>query len=348
MTEKADLPPSPISAQPPRVSIGLPVYNGEHFVGQAIDALLAQTFTDFELIICDNCSTDRTAEIVQQYAQQDARIHYYKNPENIGWWRNFNRVFELASGEFFMWAADDDLRAPSFIERCLEQLEQTDWAILCYSQTKLIDSQGCEIPPEFQRRGYYIDQAGNLLRMRNAEPSNKRLDSPKRVQRFHDIVLKTHFCHEQYGLIRREALAKTTLMQGYYGSDKAMLAQLSLLGRFTSVPETLFSSRRHVEQSSNITSARERAIWSGASTKLKALRPRTMVFQGCLEAALKMPMSLSERIACVVIVLRYVMMMDKWLMMFEEMTGLKKRQLLKQAREPKPPSPSANDQISLI
>ncbi|MBX3083303.1 MAG: glycosyltransferase [Anaerolineae bacterium] len=330
MTETIDRQRHPAPDTPPRVSIGLPVYNGERFIGQAIEALLTQTYRDFELIVCDNGSTDRTIDIIRQYAKRDPRLRFYQNPHNLGWWGNYNRAFELATGEFFMWNADDDLRAPTFIERCLAPLEHDPWAILCYAQTKLIDSQGCEIPRDAQRRGYYIDHAGNLLRMRNAEPLDKRLDSPHLVDRFRDIVLKTNFCHEQYGLIRREVLAKTNLMQNYYGSDKAMLAQLSLLGRFTSVPEPLFSSRRHIEQSSNIVSARDRAIWSGATTKLKnSLRPRTMVFQGCLEAALKTPMTPSERIACVWIVLRYLTVADKWLMMFEEMTGWKKRKLLK-------------------
>jgi hypothetical protein len=353
MTEKSDLlagPPNAdanVDAAVPRVSIGLPVFNGERYIAQAIEALLAQTFTDFELIICDNCSTDNTPNIVRQYAQQDPRIRYHINSENIGWWRNFNRTFELARGEFFMWNAVDDLRAPTFIERCLAQLERDPWAIMCYAQAKLIDSQGREIPPEAQRRGYYIDQSGNLLRMRNAEAWGKQLDSPNRVVRFREIVLKTNFCHEQYGLIRRDALAKTSLMQGYYGSDKAMLAQLSLVGRFTSIPEPLFSSRRHPTQSSNIGTARERAIWSGATTKLRsALKPHTMVFQGCLDAAMRMPMSRAERVACVSIVLRYLAVADKWLMMLEEMTGWKKRQILKQVSQ-LPPPPN-RDQIRLI
>ena len=74
----------------PRVSIGLPIYNGERrFMSEAIESVLAQTFTDFELIICDNASTDRTPEICQQYARRDKRIKYYRNEKNIGILVNF-------------------------------------------------------------------------------------------------------------------------------------------------------------------------------------------------------------------------------------------------------------------
>ncbi len=93
MTEKA-----------PKVSIGLAVYNGEKYLGQAIDSILAQTFTDFELIISDNASTDRTPEICKKYAAQDARIRYHRNPTNIGGANNENQTFRMSRGEYFRWA----------------------------------------------------------------------------------------------------------------------------------------------------------------------------------------------------------------------------------------------------
>ena len=97
----------------PRVSIGLPVYNGERYLPQALDAILSQTFEDFELIISDNASTDSTQDICKSYAANDARVKYFRNSSNIGISRNFNRVFELSSGgEYFKWCAHDDLMAP--------------------------------------------------------------------------------------------------------------------------------------------------------------------------------------------------------------------------------------------
>ena len=100
----------------PRVSIGLPVYNAERFLEQALDGILAQTYIDFELVICDNASTDGTQAICQRYAALDPRIKYHRNPQNIGVSRNFNRAFELSCGEYFKWCCHDDIPAPTFLE----------------------------------------------------------------------------------------------------------------------------------------------------------------------------------------------------------------------------------------
>ena len=126
----------------PRVSIGLPVYNGEKFIREAIDSIFSQTFEDFELIISDNGSTDRTQQICQAYAAQDLRIRYYRNKKNIGAARNYNLVFELASGEYFKWAAHDDLCAPEYLERCVEILDRDPDVVLCYPKTSIIDEHG--------------------------------------------------------------------------------------------------------------------------------------------------------------------------------------------------------------
>lgn len=108
---------------PPIVSIGLFVYNGEKTIGAVIESLLGQTYSDFELIISDNASSDKTEEICLSYAGKDARIRYLRQKENIGPNRNIEFVFQQSKGEFFMWAADDDLRAPDFIEEALKTLQ---------------------------------------------------------------------------------------------------------------------------------------------------------------------------------------------------------------------------------
>ena len=120
----------------PKVSIGLPVYNGEPFLSETIDAILAQTFKDFELIICDNASTDDTERICRRYAARDKRISYYRQHHNIGAAGNFNRVFNLSSGEYFKWAAHDDLIAPEYLARCVEILERDRSVVLCHSRFK--------------------------------------------------------------------------------------------------------------------------------------------------------------------------------------------------------------------
>ena len=94
---------------PPLVSIGLPVYNGENFVADAIRCVLSQTFTDWELIISDNASSDRTLSICQEFAAKDSRIRIYQNKRNMGFAPNYNHVFHVSRGRYFKWIAHDDL-----------------------------------------------------------------------------------------------------------------------------------------------------------------------------------------------------------------------------------------------
>jgi len=107
----------------PQVSIGMPVYNGEPFIQEALDSLLAQTFADFELIISDNASTDGTEAICREYAARDKRIRCVRQPENLGAAANFQFVLDEAVGEYFMWAAADDVWLPKFIETCMKLLK---------------------------------------------------------------------------------------------------------------------------------------------------------------------------------------------------------------------------------
>ncbi|MDB4035278.1 glycosyltransferase family 2 protein [Pseudomonadales bacterium] len=103
----------------PKVSIGMPVYNGELFIGRALESLLTQTFSDFELIIADNASTDDTEEICREFAARDSRIRYVRHNENCGPFQNFQYVLEEAVGEYFMWAAADDTRDSDFLSLAL-------------------------------------------------------------------------------------------------------------------------------------------------------------------------------------------------------------------------------------
>ncbi|QXE21917.1 glycosyl transferase family 2 [Richelia sinica FACHB-800] len=210
-----------------KLSIGLPVYNGERFLAQALDSLLSQTFTDFELIISDNASTDRTADICQEYAQKDQRIRYFRNATNIGCACNFNRVLQLAKGEYFKWAAYDDLHAPNFLARCIEILDKYPSYILCHSRTKLIDEQGNLLQDYAIKLKTYL---------------------PLPQQRFNELLTK-HFCYQLYGVMRRSALEKIPPMGGYGNADGILLLRLGLIGCFYEIPEYLFFARSHPQQS---------------------------------------------------------------------------------------------------
>jgi len=214
----------------PRLSIGLPVYNGEKFVREAIESLLAQSFEDFELIICDNASTDTTEEICRAYAALDLRIRYYRNETNIGCAPNFNRVFELSSGEYFKWAASDDLHAEDFLARCIEILDQDPTVILCHSQT------------------YLIDEESNFFRRYNI---SLKTDSPKPQERFHELLAK-HLSYQCYGVIRASALKIVPPMGSYGLADGIFLLRLGLIGKFYEISDRLFFARIHPQQSMSL------------------------------------------------------------------------------------------------
>ena len=123
------------------VSIGLPVFNGENFLPQALDSLLAQSFTDFELIISDNASTDKTEEICKNYAARDTRIRYIRQTSNMGGLENFNFVLSEARSKYFMWAAVDDQWAPEFIQLSLTALEDDPTAVGAFCPYQLMEDE---------------------------------------------------------------------------------------------------------------------------------------------------------------------------------------------------------------
>ena len=124
------------------VSIGLPVFNAEQYLEQSLASILSQTYGNFELIISDNASTDATEAICQRYVVRDARVRYHRNSRNHGPTFNFRQVVLLSSGEYFLWAAHDDMFAPEYVERCVAFLEQNPDVVLCYSKSIEIDEQG--------------------------------------------------------------------------------------------------------------------------------------------------------------------------------------------------------------
>ncbi len=172
-----------------RICIGLPVYNGETFVGAAIESILNQTFREFRLIIVDNASTDRTQEICEAFAEKDTRVEYHCNSKNMGAPGNFNRAFELSNSELFKWAAADDVLAPEYLARCIELMDRDPEVVLCHSQVSVIDRKGNPLK----------DYVSPLTRHDASRPSD----------RFSDFVLAKHACFDVFGVVRSEALSMT-------------------------------------------------------------------------------------------------------------------------------------------
>jgi glycosyltransferase involved in cell wall biosynthesis len=219
----------------PLVSIGLPVYNGENYLRQATESLLTQDYGNFELIISDNASTDATFIICQEYQATDQRIRLYKNDSNMGAVNNFNKVFRLSSGKYFMWAAHDDLWDKSYISKCVAKLEANPAAVLCISEVLLIDAFGTAWDPNHSG----METVG--------------LDVSERVQ----MLISRFFWHEMYGIIRSDCLRRTNLLVDKFGPDLILLMELLLLGDFVKIPEKLFMYRRHAAEMSVIDPAKK-------------------------------------------------------------------------------------------
>ncbi|KAM3090371.1 glycosyltransferase family 2 protein [Phormidesmis sp. 146-35] len=280
-----------MNSHPPAVSIGMPVYNGEAFLTAALDAILAQTFTNFELIISDNASTDRTEEICRTYAAQDDRIHYYRNTQNLGAAWNFNRVFQLAQGQYFKWATHDDLLAPTALEKCVELLDRDASTVLCASQV------GC------------INWQGNVIEAK-CDPSDRALDADQPSRRFRGILLQTFWCYEVFGLMRTSALRKVAPMGSHYGSDRAILAALTLQGRFAEIPTALIFRRFHLKQSTAMQSAKEREQWLNGIQKKTRLQERQSVC--CLMAVLQAELTYTQRLRCLGVLAHYLIRLKNW------------------------------------
>ena len=212
----------------PRVSIGIPVFNGERYLAETLDSILCQTYTDIEIVISDNGSTDSTESICREYAANDSRIRYHRYAENRGAAWNYNNVFALVQGEYFKWAAADDILAPTLIENCVQVLDEDPAVVLCYARTQAIDARG------------------QILRDYPAKPKGMAV---RAHERFFEFVCVPHPCVSVFGLVRHDVLAKTKLIGKYSGSDRPLLGELALRGKIYEIPEFLFFYRNHEEQS---------------------------------------------------------------------------------------------------
>lgn len=263
----------------PRVSIGLPVFNAEKYLQQALDSILCQTYEDFKLIISDNASTDRTQEMCLDYTAKDQRVSYYRNEKNLGASPNYNRVFHLSNSEFFKWAAYDDRIAPDFLIRCMEVMDQNPGVVLCFPRVKIIDQNGA-----YQEN--YIP-----------EPETVGIEVHKR---FRNLLLYPHLSTQFYGLMRSSVLGKTSLLGNFPSSDEVFLMELGFQGEFYEIPDSLFLLRKHPEQSTEgaYQVQRSRTVWFDTSLKGKILLPKWIYFFACLRAIRSSRLNMIKRVYC--------------------------------------------------
>jgi glycosyltransferase involved in cell wall biosynthesis len=207
----------------PRLSIGLPVYNGEKYLAESLDALLGQTYEDFELIISDNASTDGTADICRRYGKQDSRVRYICQQRNIGCAPNHNYLVNEARGELFKWASHDDLYARDMIRLCVEALDELPHVVLAHSWTAFIDGSGavtklCQYP--------------------------LATASPHAPERFRSMLFDKGG-DDDGGVIRTSVLRRTAPHGSYYHADRTIIAELALRGPFYQIPDWMYFRRDH-------------------------------------------------------------------------------------------------------
>ncbi len=257
----------------------MPVYNGERFVAEAIDSVLRQTYSDFELIISDNASTDRTEDICRAYAAEDKRVKYYRNSENVGASRNVRRVFELSCAPFFKWTHHDDICGPRFLEKCVSVLDQFPNVVLCHP------------------RSAFIDEHGTILREHNVSCD---LRSPRPSDRARQYILESIYAfHPVFGLIRRAALEKTSLVAPYINSDLVLILQLALLGEICEIPDQLYFCRDHSERTNRrYRTYAELVAWHDPSKRSRWQFPRWRVALELARSINRAKLEPREAVAC--------------------------------------------------
>jgi glycosyltransferase involved in cell wall biosynthesis len=208
-----------------RLTIGLPVYNGEDFLVESLESLLGQTYDDFELIISDNASTDGTPDICKQYARKDSRIRYIRQPDNIGLSRNEQFVMHQATGELFKLAAHDDLYARDLLKKCIEALDSHPEVVVAHCWEARIDAQGSVV---------------------EAMTYSVAADRPQAPERLHSMLFDG-WDDYTYGVMRTDVLLRTHLCGSYHMADRTINVELSLHGPFYLVPEWLYFRREHAD-----------------------------------------------------------------------------------------------------
>lgn len=274
-----------VQGRQPSVSVGIPVYNGERYLEVAIRSVLAQTWDDLELVISDNCSTDRTPEICRTYAAQDSRVRYLRNERNIGAAGNFRRAFHESRAPVYRWLCSDDYIGPSSIEKCLRLLQvRPDAAVVC-------------------SRAEFVDEYGATLRPYDAVQAINHDDAS---ERFRAAFECDPWCNSAYGLIRRSTLLRTALHQPFPASDKALIIELAIHGKILEIDEPLFFRRIHPgAYSYAVSSERDRSFYtpaaSGRAVPMLRAWPNTRAYLGAIARS---PARIPEKLRMLSYVLR--------------------------------------------
>ncbi len=264
----------------PRLSVGLPVYNGEDYLAESLESLLGQTYEDFELIISDNASTDGTAGICRRYAKQDSRIRYFRQPSNLGCNPNHNFVFEQARGELFKLASDDDLYARDLLKRCVDLLDERPDCVLAHSWSVLIDASGA---------------------VTNVVEYPAATDARRAPDRFRSMLFDG-WADDDGGVIRTRVLRQVAPYDSYHFADRVFITEIGLHGPFYQVPDWLWFRRLHPRQAGITRNMRDRCAVSDPARANRLRHPAVRLYgeyiMGYVSAIRRAPLSPADRREC--------------------------------------------------
>jgi len=208
------------------LGIGLPVYNGENYLAESIEALLGQTYSDYELIISDNASTDGTEEICRHYAARDSRIRYIRQAHNIGCAPNHNFVLDEWHGELFKWASHDDLYARELLQRCIDLLDEYPYVVAAHAWTAMIDATGS---------------------VTRAIAYPLATDSSRASERFRSMLF-ANGGDDDGAVMRTDVLRGIKPLGSYHHADRTYVTELALYGPFLQVHDWLYFRRDHPDR----------------------------------------------------------------------------------------------------
>jgi glycosyltransferase involved in cell wall biosynthesis len=272
----------------PRLSIGLPVYNGENFLAESVEALLGQSYQDFELIISDNASTDGTADICRRYAEQDSRIRYFRQAHNVGSAPNHNFVIEQARGELFKHASHDDLYARDLLTLCVAALDERPDVVLAHSWSAVIDGTGTVT----ELIEYPVDTA-----------------APRAADRLRSMLFDG-WGDDEGGVVRTDVLRRTRLHGSYHFADRTYTAEIALHGPFYMVQDWLYFRREHAGQAGKNASVRRRCANMDPRRASRVRNPTARLYAeyiwGYASAIRRAPLSPQERRACYQVLARFM------------------------------------------
>jgi glycosyltransferase involved in cell wall biosynthesis len=280
------------------VSVGVPVFNGARYLEDCLESLVGQTYRHLEILISDNASTDRTADICRAYCERDERVRYYRQQQNIGAAANWNFLVHKATGKFFKWAAHDDVCAPDLVARCVAALDASPTAVLAFGRTGFIDGggdplYGYDVPIPWTNR----DAAFDRLREQLAVPT----------------AAIHHMCTRQFAVMRRDRLLETKLIRSHPASDLVLLVELAILGGFFEVDECLFFVRLHEGSSLRANnSAVEVARWYDPRSGNHYPLRWTRVFIGYVTVVLNSSLPRRQKVGGMLLIARWLASDDNW------------------------------------